>query len=181
VLVFDTLDPELDWSTLAEGPSSHPNKCRLSFDPYTGVLTYFCDSIMLPPNVTSPEGEGNFTYSITPQSDLPNGTEITNRAHIRFDYNAFLAAPDSGPVIRTVFDCSCPHQGDINGDGVIDVFDVIDIIDIAFSGETDPQDPTCPKTRGDVDNNGVTDVFDVIYLIATAFSGGPNPVDPCGP
>jgi len=75
--------------------------------------------------------------------------------------------------------CSCPHQGDINGDGVIDVFDVIGVIGIAFSGDTDPQDTGCPDTRGDVDNNGVSDVFDVIYLIATAFSGGPSPVDPC--
>jgi hypothetical protein len=75
--------------------------------------------------------------------------------------------------------CACPHQGDTNGDGVIDVFDVIGLIDIAFSGGTDTQDSGCPTTRGDVDNNGVTDVFDVIYLIATAFSGGPGPVNPC--
>ena len=77
--------------------------------------------------------------------------------------------------------CNCPKQGDINGDAVIDVFDVIGVIGIAFSGDPDPQDAGCPKTRGDVDNNGVTDVFDVIYIIATAFSGGPNPVNPCGP
>jgi hypothetical protein len=77
--------------------------------------------------------------------------------------------------------CSCPKQGDINGDAVIDVFDVIDVIGIAFSGSPDPKDPDCPNTRGDVDNSGVSDVFDVIYLIATAFSGGANPIDPCGP
>ncbi len=76
--------------------------------------------------------------------------------------------------------CHCLHQGDVTGDGLIDVFDVIGVIGIAFSGEPDPQDPACPKTRGDVDNNGVTDVFDVIYLIATAFSGGSNPINPCG-
>ncbi len=75
--------------------------------------------------------------------------------------------------------CDCPHQGDVNGDGVIDVFDVLGVIGIAFSGDPDPQDPLCPKTRGDVDNNGITDVFDVIYLIAAAFSGGPGPIDPC--
>jgi hypothetical protein len=75
--------------------------------------------------------------------------------------------------------CSCPSQGDIDGDTDIDVFDVIGIIGIAFSGSPDIQDPPCPKTRADADNSGATDVFDVIYLIATAFSGGPNPVDPC--
>lgn len=81
----------------------------------------------------------------------------------------------------TVNVCICLNQGDVNNDGLIDVFDVIGIIDIAFSGNIDPQDPGCPLTRGDVDNSGTTDVFDVIYLLATAFSGGPNPVDPCNP
>jgi hypothetical protein len=75
--------------------------------------------------------------------------------------------------------CQCPLQGDINGDTVIDVFDVIGVIGIAFSGDPDPQDTDCPRTRGDVDSNGDTDVFDVIYMIATSFSGGSNPVDPC--
>lgn len=82
--------------------------------------------------------------------------------------------------IITIAPCDCPSQGDVNGDGVIDVFDVIGIIGIAFSGDADPQDPECPRTRGDVNSDGVTDVFDVIYLIATAFSGGAGPIDPCG-
>ncbi|MBI5868320.1 MAG: HYR domain-containing protein [candidate division Zixibacteria bacterium] len=77
--------------------------------------------------------------------------------------------------------CVCPKQGDINGDGVIDVFDVIQVIGIAFSGYADPFDPGCPITRGDVNNNGIVDVFDVIYLISTAFQNGPFPVDPCAP
>jgi len=97
--------------------------------------------------------------------------------------NVHLAKGDSGYTLSLVLlvPCGCPQQGDINGDGVIDVFDVIEVIGVAFSGSPDIQNPACPKTRADVDNNGVTDVFDVIYLIATAFSGGPNPVDPCGP
>jgi hypothetical protein len=77
--------------------------------------------------------------------------------------------------------CDCAKQGDIDGNGYIDVFDVIYVIGIAFSGGTDPKDPQCPATRGDVDNSGVVDVFDVIYLIAASFSGGPMPVSPCGP
>ncbi|MBI5866851.1 MAG: C10 family peptidase [candidate division Zixibacteria bacterium] len=77
--------------------------------------------------------------------------------------------------------CSCPWQGDLNSDAAIDVFDVIAAIGVAFSGDSDPQDAGCVRTRGDVDDNGVTDVFDVIFLIATAFSGGGNPVSPCSP
>ncbi len=99
---------------------------------------------------------------------------------IRYQANDGSANSNTATIrITVVSGCACPNQGDINGDAVIDVFDVIGVIGIAFSGETDPQDAGCPKTRGDANNDGATDVFDVIYLIATAFSGGPNPVDPC--
>jgi hypothetical protein len=87
-------------------------------------------------------------------------------------YATCVATPTCNP-------CNCTFQGDLNGDGVVDVFDVIGVIGVAFSGELDPKDPQCPATRGDVDNNGATDVFDVIYLIGTAFSGGPGPINPC--
>ena len=121
-----------------------------------------------------------------------NGGGVSNATSVKHGVGATVGQSAAGEAISPSYQmgmgfwygaggCSCPKQGDINGDGVIDVFDVIGLIDIAFSGAPDPQDPLCPKTRGDADNNSVTDVFDVIYLIATAFSGGPNPVNPCGP
>jgi len=79
--------------------------------------------------------------------------------------------------------CSCPHQGDIDADGCIDVFDFIAVTGIAFSDGTDPQDAGCPTTRGDVDrvnSPGVTDVFDVITEIDIAFSDA-TAADPCAP
>jgi hypothetical protein len=76
--------------------------------------------------------------------------------------------------------CSCPSQGDVNGDAAIDVFDIIETINRAFSGAPAVQDPGCPTERADVNNDGAADVFDLIYLIATAFSGGAMPVNPCG-
>lgn len=75
--------------------------------------------------------------------------------------------------------CSCPSQGDINADHLLDIFDVILTIGIAFSGEPDLKDSGCPITRGDVNNNRAMDVFDVLYLIDAVFSGGPYPIDPC--
>ncbi len=87
-------------------------------------------------------------------------------------------------VVQAAYFCgvfNCPHPGDPDGNGLIDVFDVIRVIGIAFSGDHDPQDPGCPRTRGDANSDGFTDVFDAIYLITTAFSGGPNPVSPCVP
>ena len=75
--------------------------------------------------------------------------------------------------------CSCPHQGDINGDGVINVNDIIALIKIAFSNGPDVQDPLCPRTRGDVNGDGIVNVNDVLFLIKTAFMNGPPPIDPC--
>jgi hypothetical protein len=77
--------------------------------------------------------------------------------------------------------CSCPNQGDIDGNGFADVPDALAVIGIAFINGSDTQDSHCPKTRGDVNNSGVVDVNDVLYIIKTAFTNGPNPVDPCGP
>ncbi|MBI5866987.1 MAG: PKD domain-containing protein [candidate division Zixibacteria bacterium] len=184
VWVVDTLDADLDWNTLQLGPSINDNVLSVNFNSSTGELIWFFDGINLPPNVTPPQGEGFVAYTVTPKPGLPDGTVISSRAHIRFDYNEWIAAPGSGPLTQLKFTtcpCNCPMQGDLNSDALIDVFDVIGVIGIAFTGDADPQDSDCPKTRGDANNDGVSDVFDVIYLIATAFSGGPNPVDPCAP
>jgi hypothetical protein len=76
--------------------------------------------------------------------------------------------------------CDCPSQGDVNSDGVVDVFDVMQEIAIAFRGGVDITDPSCPRSRGDVNNDAVVDVFDVIQIIAVAFSGGVV-CNPCTP
>jgi len=75
--------------------------------------------------------------------------------------------------------CSCPHQGDLDGNGVINVNDVLAAIKVAFLNGTDVQDPSCPATRADANADGVVNVNDVLYLIKTAFVNGPPPVDPC--
>jgi hypothetical protein len=79
------------------------------------------------------------------------------------------------------YKCLCPHQGDIDGSGFIDVTDVLKVIQIAFLNGIDTEDPFCPNTRGDVNGTGVVDVNDVLYIIKTAFTNGPPPVNPCGP
>ncbi|RKX26033.1 MAG: hypothetical protein DRP45_04535 [Candidatus Zixiibacteriota bacterium] len=119
VRVVDTLDPDLDWGTLAMGKESHPDDCDWEFDPYTGVITWMCDSIMLPPNHNPPEGEGYFTYSISPLPDLPEGTLIENMCFIRFDYNEWLQGPKDGPVVRMISYGCCipPSVGDLDQGG----------------------------------------------------------------
>ena len=81
----------------------------------------------------------------------------------------------------TVSTCSCPFQGDINGDGFIDSVDLSLEIDIVFFGATDPQDPVCPKKRADMNCDGFSDSVDLSLHIDHVFFGGAGPCDPCAP
>jgi len=171
IRVVDTLDYDLDWGSLAIGASSHPDKCHYEFDPYTGVIVWSCDSIMLPPNTNPPEGEGYFTFSISPKQNLAEGTEIANSALIRFDYNPWLQAPEEGPVIRTI---KYPFiRGDVNGSGVIELGDVVYLISYLYKNGPAPN----PLLAGDANCSGEVELGDVVYLITYLYKGGPPP--PC--
>jgi uncharacterized repeat protein (TIGR01451 family) len=175
VRVVDTLDANLDWGTLAFGAESHPGPCDVEFDPYTGVITWFCDSIMLPPNVNPPEGEGYFTFSISPLPELPDATEIPNSVWIRFDYNAWMHGPEEGPVIRAItYPSCCNHdgiRGDANYDSKLNVTDVTYLV--AYLKGLGPE-PSCEE-EGDVDGSGSMNVADVTYLVAYLKGLGPQP------
>ena len=74
---------------------------RAELDPTTGVATWTFATIdprtgertidplagFLPPNVTSPEGEGHVAFSVRPRDGLASGTTIANSASIVFDTN----------------------------------------------------------------------------------------------
>ena len=166
IRVVDTLDQKLDWGTLSVGPMSHPDKCSFSFNSSNGVVSWFCDSIMLPPNQTPPEGEGYVSFSIKPDSGLAFGTQIKNQAYIQFDFNPWMAAPDSGPVVRTI-----SVNGDANGDGVIDLGDVVYLITYLYKNGLAP----IPLLSGDANCSGEVELGDVVYLITYLYKGGPQP------
>jgi PKD repeat protein len=169
VRAVDTLDQDLDWGTFAIGDMSHPQKCSYQFNPYTGVIVWSCDSIMLPPNTNPPQGEGYFTYSISPKRNLPDGTEIANAAWIRFDYNPWLRAPEEGPVIRTI---KLPFvRGDANGDRIINAGDVVYLVSYLYRNGPAPN----PLPAGDATCNGIVDAGDVVFLVNYLFKGGPAP------
>ena len=76
--------------------------------------------------------------------------------------------------------CSCPFYGDLNGDGVTDVFDVVLEVDIAFrNAPIPPKDPFCPTDRADYNCDGVIDVFDVVGAVSTAFRDNDTRCKPC--
>lgn len=180
VRVVDTLDPNLDWSTLALGAMSHPGVCDWDFDPINGILSWFCDNIMLPPNVNPPEGEGYFNYSITPKPGLPKGTEITNTAWIRFDYNAWLQAPEDGAVVRTItYGCCQGRVGDSNQSGEDEptISDIAVMIDHLFISNV----PLVCYAEADINQSGGDDplpsditISDVSMLIDYLFISGPQ-------
>jgi len=182
VRVVDTLDPNLDWSTLAVGEMSHPEVCKWEFDPVSGELSWFCDYIMLPPNVNPPEGEGYFTYSILPKPDLAKNTQIANTAWIRFDYNEWLMAPEDGPVIRTItYGCCEGKVGDANmsEDDEPTIGDIAIIIDALYI-TGDIQVIGC-LTEADVNQSGGWEplpsditIGDITYLIDYLFITGPS-------
>jgi len=172
IRIVDTLDPDLDWGSLAFGTMSHPDHCIHTFDPYNGVLTWICDYIMLPPNHNPPEGEGFVTYTISPKKNLAYGTEISNTAWIRFDYNAWLQAPEEGPVIRTI---NLPYVcGDANGSGSVNILDATYLISYLYKSGPAP----VPNDAGDANGNGAINILDVTYLINYLYRSGPEPICP---
>ena len=86
VILIDTLDQNMDFTTLKPGYGSHPYTAELS---QTGILKFTFKNIHL---VWKAENEinsnGIVTYSIKQKPDLAIGTKIQNKAAIYFDYNA---------------------------------------------------------------------------------------------
>lgn len=72
--VLDTVAATINWKF----SSLDPETMELTEDPIAGFL---------PPNVTSPQGEGFVSYSICPKTNLASGMEIRNKAKITFDLN----------------------------------------------------------------------------------------------
>ena len=102
VTVSDTLDYDLDWDTFAFGPVASSSTCSTHFDYTSGILTWTFTDIFLPDNTIPPEGEGFVSYNIKPYTTLPNGTQITNRAAVKFDADGWVLCPSSGPLLRTI-------------------------------------------------------------------------------
>jgi hypothetical protein len=61
-------------------------------------------------------------------------------------------------------------EGDVDGNGSIDVADVFYLVNYLFAGGP------APVCSGDVDGSTSTDIADVFYLINYLFAGGPPPV-----
>lgn len=84
VHIVDTIDSDLDISTLQIVESSHPMDVVVTGD----VVRFNFNNIMLPDsNSDEPSSHGYVVYNISQKVDLSLGTEIENTARIYFDFN----------------------------------------------------------------------------------------------
>jgi len=85
VVIRDTLDKQLEWTSLEVISSSHDVETSLDKE---GVLTFRFPDINLPPSEENTSaGHGYVKYRLQPKTSLPDPTTITNTAYIYFDQN----------------------------------------------------------------------------------------------
>lgn len=101
--VVDTLDSDLDVSTLRIVGSSHPMTTEFSEN---NLVTFVFDDIQLIDSFANePESHGYVIFDIDPKPNLPHGTLIENKVDIYFDYN---------PPIRTNTVENTIYEGDLS-------------------------------------------------------------------
>ncbi len=99
IVVIDTLDRNLDITTLHPVYGSHPYTVEMND---SGVVKFKFDHIHLPDWTTNTAASnGMFTYNIKTRRGLTNGAQIRNRASIYFDFNAPIL---TNSTLNTIFD-----------------------------------------------------------------------------
>lgn len=100
VVIRDTLDTNLDWTSLQPISSSHDVSIWIENG---GVLVCEFNDIMLPDsNVNFLGSQGYIKFKIEPKSDLSVNTEIANSADIYFDSNPPVI---TNSTLNTIYFC----------------------------------------------------------------------------
>ncbi len=84
VTVIDTIDQDLDVSSLRIGAVSHSYKLDIL---HSKILRFRFDNILLADSSNQNEKYGFINYFIKQKPGLPDGTQLHNSAEIYFDYN----------------------------------------------------------------------------------------------
>ncbi|NBP29667.1 MAG: T9SS C-terminal target domain-containing protein [Flavobacteriia bacterium] len=102
IVVVDTLDAQLDWSTLDVIYRSH-NLQVVNMG--NGIMHFEFNDIWLPDSSSNePESHGEFIYQIKENIGNSIGSEITNTAHIFFDWNPAI-------VTNTTYNVNIATEG----------------------------------------------------------------------
>ncbi|MDR3679173.1 MAG: T9SS type A sorting domain-containing protein [Flavipsychrobacter sp.] len=84
IVVLDTLDANLDWTTLR--PQYQSSACVVTLN--NGIARFAFNNVDLPAEKDDEAGSnGMFTYTVKLKKNLAAGTQIKNRAGIYFDFN----------------------------------------------------------------------------------------------
>lgn len=86
VSIWDTLSPYLDLSTLVITSASHDVEADFVDDRF--IRFNFFDIMLPDSNSNEPESHGFVKYRIAAKDEVAFGSEVTNTAHIFFDFNA---------------------------------------------------------------------------------------------
>jgi fimbrial isopeptide formation D2 family protein len=119
VVIRDTLDSNLDWSSFEMVGSSHNHSITITNG---NIITWTFANILLPDsNVNEPMSHGYVTFRIKPKAGLAIGNQISNSASIYFDFNlpvktntsvtTIKAEPPALPVITGLQNNYCSLMG----------------------------------------------------------------------
>ncbi|MFN8626155.1 MAG: RHS repeat-associated core domain-containing protein [Candidatus Binatia bacterium] len=141
----------------------------VSVDPVTGLTPRDPLSGFLPPNVTSPIGEGYVTYTIRPRAGAGIGTSITAQARIVFDTNDPIDTPQVSNPFGPIPDCF----GDCDGRGQVSVNELLTMVHVALGNFT-----TAACIAGDLNKDGTITVDEIVIGVTFALNGCPVPMVP---
>lgn len=104
IIIIDTLDTDLDFSSIKVLGSTHPVQWSI----LTGnIIRFEYRNIQLPDsNTNEPASHGMISYRIRCNQGLPNGTQILNTAAIYFDSNPAVITNTTLNTINTILGIS---------------------------------------------------------------------------
>jgi uncharacterized repeat protein (TIGR01451 family) len=118
VVVSDTLDAKLDWSTIQMIDASHPYELTITNDRF---CKWAFKNILLPDsNVNEPASHGYVTFRIKPIAGAVLGDQFSNSASIYFDFNlpvktntemTEVKLPPPSPVVSGLLTNYCSALG----------------------------------------------------------------------
>jgi len=98
VVVRDTLDSKLDWSTLRTISASHTYSLTIIEGQY---VTWTFDKInLVDSNHNEPLSHGHIVYAVQPRLNVAPGEIIHNTASIYFDYNLPITTNDATTIVQ---------------------------------------------------------------------------------
>ncbi len=165
----------------ATGVNGWPDLHTATDNAFSGILPTVSVFELLPGAqviYTYNSNSGDLTFQGKPAGviyETPRGKRIAFSFPI-----CQLREADAQALIAKVYDyfgqTSGPRpNGDVTGDGRVNISDIVFVINYLYRGGPPPNDPN----YADVNGNCVINIQDISYLIKYLYLGGPAPVQGC--